>query len=82
MNKYKVKVSHIFSEVLDVEAEDETGARKKAGELIETQNREAQINYEASLPSENWPVVTEEDYAKMVEQVKEELAKQKEENKE
>ena len=78
MNKYKVKVSHLFSEVLDVEAEDEQGARTKAQEILKEQGRQAELNYDTTIPEENWPVITEEDFLDMMQKVETELAKQKE----
>jgi hypothetical protein len=78
MNKYKVKVSHVFSELVDVEANDVEEAKSKAEEALKVANREAQITYEASAPSENWAVITEEKYNEMVKDVEAKLAEQQE----
>ena len=82
MNKYKVKISHLFSEVLDVEAANEEKAKEKAKDVLEKEDRPAAPQYETTLPMEHWPVIPEEKYNEMVEQYKEELAKQGEVNKE
>ena len=82
MNKYKVKISHLFSEILDIEAANEESAKEKAKELLQNEERPASPQYETTLPMEHWPVIPEEKYNEMVEQYKEELAKQEEVNKE
>ena len=82
MNKYKVKVTHVFSEVLGVEAANEEEARTKVRTGLQDQERKAVPQYETTLPSEHWVVITEEKYNEMVKQFEAELAKQQEENKE
>ena len=82
MNKYKVKISHLFSEVLDVEAANEEEAKEKVKAVLQSEERPASPQYETTLPMEHWPVIPEEKYNEMVEQYKEELAKQGEINKE
>jgi hypothetical protein len=82
MNKYKVKVSHVFSEILEVEAANEEEARQKARTELQDENRTATPQYETTLPSEHWAVITEEEYNEMVKQFEAELAKQKEGNNE
>jgi hypothetical protein len=82
MNKYKVKVSHVFSEILDVEAANEEEAREKAKAELENEQRSAQPQYETTIPKEHWAVITEDKYNEMVKQFEAELAKQKEGNKE
>jgi hypothetical protein len=82
MNKYKVKVSHVFSEILEVEAANEEEARQKARTELQDENRTATPQYETTLPSEHWAVITEEKYNEMVKQFEAELAKQKEGNNE
>ena len=82
MNKYKVKVTHVFSEVLEVEAANEEEARTKVHNELQDQERKAAPQYETTLPPEHWAVITEEKYNEMVEQFEAELAKQQEGNKE
>lgn len=82
MNKYKVKISHVFSEILEVEAANEDEAREKAKTEMQDENRSAAPQYETTLPVEHWAVITEEKYNEMVKQFEAELAKQKEGNKE
>ena len=81
MNKYKIKISHVFSEILDIEAASEDEAREKAKIELEKEDRPAAPQYETTLPVEHWPVITEEKYNEMVEKYKEELGKQEEESK-
>jgi hypothetical protein len=78
MNKYKVKVSHVFSEILDVEAANEEEAKEKAKAELENEQRPAQPQYETTIPTEHWAVITEDKYNEMVKQFETELAKQKE----
>ncbi len=73
MNKYKVKITHVFSEIIDVDAENEDQAREKATAEIQKENRNAQPHYETTLPTEHWPVITEEKYNEMVENFKKEV---------
>jgi hypothetical protein len=82
MNKYKVKISHVFSEVLDVEASNENEAKEKVKTEIQKENRTPNPQYETTLPSEHWAVISEEKYNEMVKQFEAELAKQKKGNNE
>lgn len=66
MNKYKVKVTHVFSELIEVEAENEEGAKAAARKQIESEDRTARPMYEATIPEEHWPVITEDDFNKLV----------------
>jgi hypothetical protein len=73
MNKYKVKVIHIFNELLDVEAESPEKAQEKVGEIITSEGYQGAPQYETTIPPENWPVITQEEFDKLVaEQTKEE----------
>ena len=77
MNKYVVKVSSIFSNIIEVEAENEDMAKVKAQEFLENrteddQNKDAiRHYYESTFPTENWPVITQEKY----DELKAEIAK-------
>jgi hypothetical protein len=82
MNKYKVKVTHVFSEILNVEAANEEEAKNKANEKLQDEKRALEPRYETTLPSEHWIVITEEQYNEMVKQFEAELAKRKEANQE
>jgi uncharacterized protein (DUF39 family) len=65
---YKVKVSHIFSEVFDVEAENENDAKEKVIQELNREDREVKgAVYEITIPSENWPVISEEKYQELLE---------------
>ena len=75
MNKYKVKITHVFSEVIDVEAENEESAKLEAKKLIDSKDRTARSPvYEATISEEHWPVITEEDFNKLVIEQKEKLS--------
>ena len=78
MNKYKVKISHVFSEVLSVEAANEEEAKEKAKAELQREDRPATPQYETTIPIEHWPVITEDNYNDMVKKYKEELSKQEE----
>lgn len=66
MNKYKVKVIHIFNEVLDIEAESEEKAKELAANKLTSESYEGAPSYETTIPPENWPVITEEEFNKIV----------------
>jgi len=76
MNKYKVKVSHVFSEVIDIEAENEQEAKEKVKDELQKEDRQAFPAYEASLPMEHWSVITEEKYNELVAKLQAEQDKQ------
>jgi len=65
--KYIVKVINVFSNIIPVEATSEDGAREKAKEFILNKENEGTLEhiYENTLSSENWPVITEEEFDKM-----------------
>lgn len=79
MNKYVVKVSSIFSNIIEVEAKDDQDAREKAQEVLEDNatkgNGSLRHYYESTLPPENWPVITQEKYEQLKEEVKEAMDK-------
>jgi hypothetical protein len=78
MNKYKVKITHVFAEVIDVSANNEEEAKNIALEELQKEDRQMQASYEATIPSEHWPVITEEKYNEMVKDVEAKLAEQQE----
>jgi hypothetical protein len=79
MNKYKVKVTHVFSEVIDISANNEEDAREKAKEYL-SKEEEMKASYEATLPPEHWAILSQEKYDEMVKQFEAKLAEQKEES--
>lgn len=79
MNKYKVKVSHIFSEVINVEADNEDAAKEIVEQEIKKEDRNSNIEYETTIPSEHWPVISEEKLKELMEQFEAINAKPKEE---
>lgn len=83
MNKYVVKVSSIFSNIIEVDANNEEEARKNAEEFLK--NREAKDQamrhyYESTFPPEHWPVITQEKYDQLKEEVKSQVELQKSES--
>jgi hypothetical protein len=82
MNKYIVKVAHLFSELIDVEAETPEQAKEKAEEILKDQNRDSDPSYETTIPPENWPVITEEEYNAILKAYESEVGKVIETNKE
>ena len=80
MNKYKVKVTHLFAEVLDVEAENPEDAKQKVTEILQKEDYQLQPQYETTIPPEHWKVITEEEFQKLIQSFAEEM--QKEQNKE
>jgi hypothetical protein len=67
MNKYVVKVSSIFSNIINVEAEDEDMAKVKAKDFLESRensDKEEPMRhyYESTFPPEHWSVITEDKY--------------------
>jgi hypothetical protein len=82
MNKYKVKVAHVFSELIDVEAETPEQAKEKAEEILKDQNRDSDPSYETTIPPEHWPVITEEEYNAILKAYEAEIGETVETNKE
>lgn len=74
MNKYVVKVSSVFSNIIEVEAENEEGARVKAQTFLESahiteEKPEIKHYYESTFPPDQWPVITQEKYEELKKQV-------------
>lgn len=78
MNKYKVKVTHLFAEVLDVEAETEDEAKAKVAETIQSNEFQSQPQYETTIPPEHWKAITEEEFQKLVKSFAEQMQKENE----
>lgn len=76
MNKYKVKVSHIFSEIIDVEADSEESAREGAVTILRSDERKGNPYYESTLPLEHWPVITAEKFEEMVKEFESNMNKE------
>jgi len=68
--KYIVKVINVFSNIIPVEAASEDEAREKAKEFILNKENQGAFEhvYENTLPSENWAVITEEEFDKLRDQ--------------
>lgn len=73
MDKYIVKPVHIFSNLIEVEANSEDDARHNALNKIQNDDERYKNYYESTLPIENWAVILKEDYEKIKAQVQEKL---------
>lgn len=73
MNKYVVKVVHVFSNLVHVEASSEEDARQKAMEYISNDKTNLKNYYEATIPPENWHVIEEEEFNKIKAEAEEKL---------
>ncbi len=82
MNKYIVKVSHVFSELIDVEANNPEEAKEKTKEILKDQNRDSDPSYETTIPPEHWPTITEEEYNSLLKEYESEMEQMIKENKE
>lgn len=73
MDKYVVKVVHVFSNLIETEAASEEEARHNALELLENSDQEFRNYYESTLPTENWAVLLKSDFDNIKAQVEEEF---------
>jgi len=80
MNKYKVKVVHMFYEILDIEAENEESARNLALDIVQQDTFNSKPQYENTIPAEHWAVISEEEYNKMLKDFEAKLAEQQKES--
>lgn len=82
MSKYIVKVVNIFSNLVEVEAENEDKAREEAQRVVEnaTADQAFKHYYEATIPMEHWSVIEKEEFEKIKANVEAELATPKEPN--
>ena len=66
-NKYVVKVINVFSNLIEVDANNEVEAKEKAKQILmsQTENDNIPLNYEATLPEDNWGVITKEEFDKL-----------------
>ena len=67
--KYIVKVINVFSNLIAVDANNEEEAKEKAKELLvnKPDGEEFEHQYESTLPSDHWAVITKEDFDKLKE---------------
>ena len=80
MQEYAVKISSVFSNIIEVEAENEEEARLKAKDFLESQHKDQDAKpirhyYESTLPPESWAVITKEKFEELKEQVAEAAGK-------
>jgi hypothetical protein len=82
MNKYRVKISHLFAEIIEVEAQDQEEAKQKVLEIIQKDGFESKAQYETTLPAEHWHAISEEEFQQMVKDFQEKMVNAQEANKE
>lgn len=73
MDKYVVKVVHVFSNLIETDAASEEEARHNALKLLENSDQQFKNYYESTLPPENWAVLLKSDFDNIKAQVEEEL---------
>ena len=73
MDKYVVKVVHVFSNIVETDAASEEEAKHNVLELLQGSEQEFKNYYESTLPPENWSVILKSDYDNIKAQVEEEL---------
>jgi hypothetical protein len=71
-NKYVVKVMNLFSNLIEVEAENEQEAKEKAKDIVTNKEKEEDValHYEATLPEEYWGILSKEDFDRLLEEQK------------
>jgi hypothetical protein len=79
MNKYVVKIINVFSSFIDIEAENEEDAKEKVKNLLSTTDisQDYKHYYEATIPVENWRVITKEEFDKLQAQAPEQTEQEK-----
>jgi hypothetical protein len=80
MNKYIVKVVNVFSNLVEVEANNEEEAKEKAKEVLmnQTEDQNVPLTYDATLPEEHWGVITKEEFDKLQAEVEAEQVTEQE----
>jgi hypothetical protein len=70
--KYMVKVMNLFSNLIEVEAQDADEARQKAKDIItnKKENEDIPLFYEVTIPDEHWGVIEKDEFEKIQEQMK------------
>lgn len=76
MNKYVVKMVHVFSTIVEVDADSKESAVDEAEKKFSSQSDQgSQIYYEATMDKKNWAVLTLEEYNELKEKIKQDLEK-------
>lgn len=73
MNKYVVKVVHVFSNLIETDAASEEEAKHNAFEIVKNSDQLFNNYYESTLPIDNWAVLLKSDFDNIKAQVEEEL---------
>lgn len=80
MEKYVVKLSHIFSNIVEVEAENSEEAMNVAAEQHNNKEIDTDIFYEGTLGREHWRALTVAEFEELKAKIKESLPNNQEEN--
>jgi hypothetical protein len=66
-NTYIVKVTNLFSNLVEVTANNEEEAKQKAKEIISNQTEENNIplRYDFTFPEDYWTALTKEEFIKL-----------------
>jgi len=77
-NTYIVKVTNLFSNLVEVTANNEDEAKQKAKEIVTNQSDENNIPliYDFTFPEDYWTALTKEDFLKLKEKAEEEAAQE------
>ena len=75
MNKYVVKMAHVFSTIAEVEAANKEEALDKAEQwFMDSETKDdSRLYYEATVDKKNWAVITTEEYEELKAKVKAEI---------
>ena len=81
MNKYVVKMAHVFSTIAEVEAANKEEALDKAEQwFMDSETKDdSRLYYEATIDKKNWAVLTKDEYEELKAKVKAEIENAKEE---
>jgi len=77
-NIYIVKVTNLFSNLIEVTANNEEEAKQKAKEIVTNQKEEDNIPlfYDFTFPEDYWTAVTKEEFVKLKNQSAQETTEQ------
>jgi hypothetical protein len=66
-NKYVVKILHFFANYIDIAADNEEQAKQKVKDILNKEDIISKFKhyYEATIPEENWGVITKEEFDKL-----------------
>lgn len=67
-----VKVMNLFSNLIEVEAQDADEARSKVKEMLQNKKDDTEfpLFYEVTIPDEHWGVIEKEEFDRLQEEMK------------